>query len=455
MKAEELCGALLVDSKDKKILVAIVSAAISVANGMEDKEKEDQGRKRQKDGASGQEGGEGKRLKHDEKVQIDHDRIAERINSLDDLVNSKKYSQKKVKFLSQYNTFLAALDPAKTFHTASPHDIRMFLVHIERYGKTILHDKGCVAMGKVEGGSKSCLCLPTMAWGTLDSKVGMLRAIYRDEGYGTDWGLKGGNPAASPEVKKHLQACSLEQSKAHIAVKQAVPLYWDKLLKLSRYLEYHRTCKGIPVMQNLLLMRDLTFFRIIAQTGDRAGDLGTLMTRDIFWYNQKQGVVLKMQDGKVASVKHPRYVRLFRSDVIELCPVQSILQLVSEFKNQGFDLRQGYLFRMLTTTGRSFTTDPLTGGAINARLRLHLEKASLNQGETIHGARRGLAMMLTTLGVGDEEICKQLGWYSTKMCLHYTSRRLSVGEALASTSKNVIEEGKSLHHWCVIANRVF
>ncbi len=61
-----------------------------------------------------------------------------------------------------------------------------------------------------------------MAAATVDSLIGQLGAIFRDRGRGKDWleifGL--GNLAASPSVKKHLQAMQLEQAAALVLKKK-------------------------------------------------------------------------------------------------------------------------------------------------------------------------------------------------------------------------------------------
>ena len=54
-----------------------------------------------------------------------------------------------------------------------------------------------------------------------------------------DWdhALGLGNPAASLPVKEYLKAVTAEQLQARITPKQATPLFVNKLLLLSRFLE--------------------------------------------------------------------------------------------------------------------------------------------------------------------------------------------------------------------------
>ncbi len=434
------------------MLVGLVNAAILVAN------EELAGAKAKRAAAAGGDaddsGTSGKRSKPD-KVHVDETVIYERINALDALIQEKSYSRKKTVFHAKFNEFLASLTPSKTFGSATPMDIRKFLVWMEKDGKTRLHVLGCEFRGVGSGVLCSCECPITMAWGTLDSKVGMLRALYRDQGYGTEWGPNGSNPAASPEVKRHLSACALEQSRASVSVKQAVPLFFDKVQALSRYMEYHMG-NDMAQCQKLLYIRDITFFRMVIQTGDRANDLGSVQTDDIYWMEKGGDYILKLCQGKTCSVARPRYVPLFRSEDRELCPVTSLTVMMNLFGAAGADLKHGYVFRPLSDDRNTFINSQMSSSGINARLQMHLERASMYSGETIHGARRGLALLLTSMGVGDADICRHLGWYSKKMCWYYTSRQTSVRDALSqSVERESAFAEKNLARYCVPENRVF
>ncbi len=388
----DLLEVLQVESSDKAVMVGLLNAAILVAN------EEAEAQRAQKRASTSATGEEAKKTK-DDKVFVNEEAINARIDSLNALVDQKQYSQKKMVFYKQYYRFLNALTPPKTWHEATPVDVRKFLVWIEKDGKTKLHVMGCVNRGKQKSVQTQCCCPMTMAWGTLDSKVGMLRALYRDNGCGADWGQGGSNPAASPEVKKHLQACSIEQGKCLVSVTQAVPLFLEKTRSLARYIEYHMDVGNLSLIKRLLLLRDVTFFRVVVQTGDRANDLGGLQTANIFHMNQREGLILKIVDGKTASFRRPRFVPLFPSEDMELCPVKSVYALVRDFESAGFGLKGGYLFRLMSTDRGSFINEPVTTSAINSRLQMLLDRSGLFEGETIHGARRGLALMLTSLGV--------------------------------------------------------
>ena len=82
-------------------------------------------------------------------------------------------------------------------------------------------------------------CSLRLAHSTVDSYIGKLRSIFSDIGRQGDWNrtLLIGNPASNLLVKQYLREFTAEQLRASIAPKQAVPLFADQLLLLSRHIE--------------------------------------------------------------------------------------------------------------------------------------------------------------------------------------------------------------------------
>ena len=228
----------------------------------------------------------------DKNIDLSHSselskRIEDRIQQLDSILNSSSYSKQKSHLMEELSAFLLHLRPQKTLDNALPHDIQMFLIYKEDNGRTTVHIEGCKYKGK--GGKDKCPCPKKLAAKSVDSLIGKLRAIFRDLGRTGEWNniLKCGNPAASFIIKRHLQAVTLEQET--IVPKQAVPLMFDKLGKLCRYLNYH-----ISVEQNntkkFLLSRDRAYFSILCHSGDRGGDLGSLTFNRIFNLPNNKGL---------------------------------------------------------------------------------------------------------------------------------------------------------------------
>ncbi len=88
---------------------------------------------------------------------------------------------------------------------------------------------------------------------------------------GTEWNasIAFGNPAAAPEVKLHLKSVQTEQARALVTPKQAVPLLLDKIVLISRHIEYELHNPNISNVQKYLFARDKSYFNwfVILVTG--------------------------------------------------------------------------------------------------------------------------------------------------------------------------------------------
>ena len=225
------------------------------------------------------------------------DQINERIRSLDKRLDTSNYSQQKCHVKTELGEFLATLDPPKDFFTALPDDLQKYLVFKERKGRTQMHSGNCNFRGQT--GKKSCECPITLAAKSVDSLIGKLRAIFRDMGRSGKWNpvLLTGNPAASHVMKRHLQSVTLEQSCHEVVRKQAVPLMFDKLEKLCRYLTY-QISREKDAHSKFLLLRDRTYFSVVCHSGDRGGDLGLLSSTRLYQLPRGEGVFVSQTVGK-------------------------------------------------------------------------------------------------------------------------------------------------------------
>ena len=184
-------------------------------------------------------------------------------------------------------SFLATLSDKTNLDNASPADIRMFLAHKDLHGKTHIHVMKCSFRGKYR--TFPCECPLRRSFGSMDSLIGQIRAIFRDHGRGREWSdiLGLGNPAASPMIKNYLCATKLEQSTLGVTPKKATPLFVGKLTIVSRHISYKLYSPTISLQQNFILHRDRAFLQILASSGDRAGDLGNLIADQIFWLPER------------------------------------------------------------------------------------------------------------------------------------------------------------------------
>jgi len=107
--------------------------------------------------------------------------------------------------LEEFVAFLQKAAEDKEIFAATSDDVN-FLVWKDRFGKKTVHQDACLLLGRKE--ESSCQCPRRLAYGTLDSLVGKLHAIFcqacRTLGHSVLPGY--GNPAASLTVKSYLTA---------------------------------------------------------------------------------------------------------------------------------------------------------------------------------------------------------------------------------------------------------
>lgn len=212
---------------------------------------------------------------------------------------------------------------AKICLNATPEDIRKFLVHKEKGGKTQLHENECPY--SANHGLQKCSCPRTLAYKSVDSLLGQIRALFRDEGRSGDWNsmLLTGNPAESHLLKRHLQAVSQEHQMANTPVKQATPLMFNKLGQLCRHLSY-RVAVEKDVISKFLYPRDLAYISVLCHSGSRGGDLGLITTDNCFEIPGSEGILVSQTSEKVANVDNPRHFLMIPSEDSDICPVANL-----------------------------------------------------------------------------------------------------------------------------------
>ena len=119
--------------------------------------------------------------------------------------SNKSYERQKSSLHKELVNFLSSLPVPKALPSASPSDIKRFLVWKDNSGKTVVHLLDCVGLGQRQ--RVSCSCPTRLAAGTVDSLIGKLRSIFVEEGLGGEWDdrLGIGNPVSHPSVKAYLK----------------------------------------------------------------------------------------------------------------------------------------------------------------------------------------------------------------------------------------------------------
>ncbi|CAG2211261.1 unnamed protein product [Mytilus edulis] len=320
--------------------------------------------------------------------------VERRLRYLDSLVGSTSYNKKKLSLEKEFEKFLFGGEPVKCLKTASPLDVRRFMVMKDSRGKTQVHDLTCEFLGKL--GIHSCQCPLRLAAGTVQSMLGQLKAIFESNGRGSEWNeiTKIGNPVCSPEVDKYLHAIQFEQSKSHVVQKQAKPLFLDKLRSISVHIDDLLLDPVLKSSERFIFLRDQAFFKVQYFSGDRANDLGLCISQEVKLLPNGDGFLFSHTVGITLGKGKVNEFSILRFDDTLICPVKALERYVEGARALGVDLRFGYLFRTLSKNRKDVTDNPVSSNAMYDRLRKYLKKLDIYDGETPHGIRGACAITL-------------------------------------------------------------
>ena len=348
--------------------------------------------------------------------------------------DESQYNRQKDRFCISFQDFLASRcsggsesATAPTLHTATPLDVIRFLFYREKGGRTTVHKMSCPNMGLP--GPSDCDCPRRLAAKTVDSYVGMLQASFNSIGRrGSD------NPCMSDMVKGWVKACRLEQERHRVPVRQARPIFSSDLRLLVREIQYRLS--QLPSDEPLfplrfILLRDWAFFTTQWFSGDRAGDLGRAVAKEVtrlddgsLLYNHTVGKTIREAGGQVFVV--PRV-----PEDLSLCPVEAFDRYVSACRGASVDLLDGFLFHPTAPPHHlSARNAPFLSNAATKRLREYLPDGDF----AAHGARAGCAITLLMLGATKESVMEHCRWATEQVCRHYTKlekvRRLDTSARL-------------------------
>ncbi|KAI8490886.1 hypothetical protein Bbelb_313050 [Branchiostoma belcheri] len=301
----------------------------------------------------------------------------------------------------------------KTIQTATPADVIKFLIYKDGQGKTTVHDTGCKRTEQ-----EACGCPKRLAFKTVDSYIGKLRAIFNERGRGGDWDerLGLGNPAASQDVRKYLKAVTAEQLQRGLTPRQARPVFLPKILAVCQYIgkaiEEERSGTKL-----FILARDRAIFKALFFAGDRVADLMKSRTDEVgrlpsgaLLFNHVWGKTLR--DGRA------NLFTLEPTGDPDSCPVVAIDKYVQMATWLSIDLTGGFLFRSTSREGHVVENPPSTSALDNAFKR-YLEKMGQYEGETLHGCRSGCAISLHMAGESQKGIMEHVGWFGKRTASYY------------------------------------
>ena len=329
------------------------------------------------------------------------------------------YARQKSALEKELIQFLSHLD--RDITSATPDDVVSFLVWKDRFGKTVVHHDSCPYFG--DKTKSACLCPRRLAFGTVDSVIGKLRAIFSQWGRSMDDSILPGygNPAASSEVKSYLHSVRLEQLQARIVPSQAEPFFIHDLFLIStQILKNLSLSLGSPV-QLFVLSRDQAFFKSLFFGGDRAADLCRVKTKEILYLPDKSGLLFNhtltksLRDGSsnMFAIKHYK-------DPL-LCPVKAIETYVAMSDLLNVSVKDGFLFRPVDQSG-DVLSGPFQASAAQARLNVYVKQLShlfKDRRITLHGLRSGCSISLALSGANLQTIMDHVGWKLPSTAHHY------------------------------------
>ena len=354
-------------------------------------------------------------------VSLDLPSLDHRLEALQAVHDHKPYQVQKSKLRKELESFLSSLPCPKTLLSASPRDVTRFLVWKDKKGKTKIHVSTCSLFGAKK--AEVCSCPSTLAAGTVANLIGKLRSLFVESGRGGEWNdlLGIGNPASHHSVKQYLILIREEQARARITPKQAVPLFFDKLLRLCSFLKESIFAPQILPLQRYIYARDLAFFCLQFFAGDRASDLGRIFTKEVLTLPDDEGFLFKHTFGKTLRGKNSNTFMVKKCSNTTVCPVFNLRLYVQLCDLMTVNLRDGHLFR--TTNKSTVSTSPFIGSAVANRLIQHLKTLGIHNGESMHSFRSGCSITLSLLGVTSEEVARHVGWRSLDTAEYYTQTK--------------------------------
>ena len=377
--------------------------------------------------------------------------FAARRDNLLQLTKGTAYETQKSRLVVDFVAFLESNSrlsssdrTASTALLASPEDVVKFLYHRDARGRTQVHHLECANLGL--SGRFSCGCPFRLAAGTVDSIVGKLRAFFNSLGRPNAYvpGDPSANPCASPLVKDWLKASFAEQRRARITPHQAPPIFSEVLRYLTSEIRRQLVAASgesfLP--SRFVLERDLAFFLVQWFSGDRAGDLGNSLGKEVtrlecgsLLFNHTIGKTIRQSDGDLVVVPSI-------PEDPDLCPVRAVDAYVRHCKEHDVDVVNGFLFRPLDARLHDkVLAAPFSSSAATKRLRLYLRDAPFDSSAlTAHGFRAGCAITLLLLDCSPDDVKTHCRWASDRVFSHYTK----LGKVTRlETSAAVLRDGVS------------
>ena len=183
----------------------------------------------------------------------------------------------------------------------SPRDIIYFLIWKDKDSKTHVHRDTCQNQGTTSKTPLSCGCPRRLAFKTVDSYVGQLRAILRAHLETTTLTTTGDpvpNPAAHPAVKRYLKGVTEEQLKARAIPKQAEPIFICDLTALCQVIDSKLRSASTDPIHLYIYAPDMAYIKLHFFSGDHPSDLSHIKAAEILCFPNDKGLIFNQVFGK-------------------------------------------------------------------------------------------------------------------------------------------------------------
>ena len=350
---------------------------------------------------------------------IDQCPLAARWETLEHNLASSKYRRKRSALEIEFTSFLRRSSPPKSLDSISPRDIIYFLIWKDKDSKTKVHRESCPFQGRASKTTSSCSCPRRLAFKTVDSYIGQLRAILRDHLETTGTTISDTitpNPAAHPAVKRYLKAVTEEQLRARATPKQAEPLFIGDLVALCKVINGKLHTASTDPIHLYILARDLAYFKLHFFSGDRPSDLANIKAAEILRFPNDKGILFNHVFGKTLRSGDSRVFAVARHPNPAICPVKALDDYISICTAIKVSVHSGPLFR--ATRGNAVLIDPFSTDAAEARLKSYLEAAGLSN-KTLYSFRCGGGITMALTGCALDDIVEHVGWKSHRMAKYY------------------------------------
>ena len=237
----------------------------------------------------------------DSKPVINTNPLESRWQELETTLASSKYSRKKSALEREFVSFLHRLSPPKSLNSVSLRDIIYFLIWKDKDSKTHVHRDTCPNQGKTSKTPSSCGCPGHLAFKSVDSYVGQLRAILRAHLETTALTTTGDpvpNPAAHPAVKRYLKGVTEEQLKARAIPKQAEPIFICDLTALCQVIDSKLRSASTDPIHLYIYAPDMAYIKLHFFSGDHPSDLSHIKAAEILCFPNDKGLIFNHVFGK-------------------------------------------------------------------------------------------------------------------------------------------------------------